>query len=153
MKKLFIAAMILLSMSLSAFAYEPIIIKDDPGGSVEDNVKWINRIKQAHVPIRVEGRCLSACTFVLSTADLVCLVPTATLGFHAAMDVNGNVLREETLAVAREFYPKALFQWFVKNVIESLDAEAKANKGHVKNDAHFLSADELVEMGVVKACS
>ena len=92
----------------------PIVIDLDYGGSLDDHLRWFERVRDAGVPVRVEGVCISACTFVLMLPhDQVCITPKASLGFHL-VSTNGIPDPSMTWAFARRYYPQPIQDWLAK---------------------------------------
>lgn len=71
------------------------IVKDDPGGSVQDFISALIAAKQSNMKFKIDGFCASACTLILATPlklDL-CVTPNAVFKFHQpfAMDGRGKI--------------------------------------------------------------
>lgn len=116
-----------------------IVIKDDHGGSIDDHAKFYNRIRLAHIPVRVEGYCNSACTYVLTMPPSeVCVTPRASFGFHLAT-LDGRPLRKFTDMLAYRMYPDAVRKWLKRH--EPMQSEVTS-----------MYADEAIELGVARRC-
>jgi hypothetical protein len=116
-----------------------IVIKDDHGGGVEDHAKFYNRIRLAHIPVRVEGYCNSACTFVLAMPPSeVCVTPKASFGFHLAT-IDGIPSRKLTNLLIHRSYPDVVKTWIRRH--EPLQPEMTS-----------MLADEAIELGIVRRC-
>jgi hypothetical protein len=61
-------------------------IKDDAGGFVRSYQDAIKYMGDNHMALRLDGKCASACTLILSTvANLdICVTPNAIFRFHQA---------------------------------------------------------------------
>ena len=153
MKKFFAACLIGFAIFVTAAkADTPVIIKDDQGGLISDHIKWNDRLRLSKTPVRVEGECYSACAIILDLPkEQVCVTDNATFGFHAVSDLNDHINRDVSVQFARNFFPRVLREWFMKNIIEPIDAAAKKHQT-VDNKGKFLTADELIEMGVTHKC-
>lgn len=118
-----------------------IVLKNDPGGGVDDHVKWYGRIGSAHMPVRIEGWCNSSCTFVLKLpAEQICMTPGSVLGFHQAFDQKtGKNMPELTALLVRTQYPKPVRDWIKKN-------------GPLKSEPIYMKAATAIKLGVVRAC-
>ena len=60
-----------------------VVIKDDPGGEIHAFADRWDQIKANGVPVKIDGRCSSACTMGLSYPN-VCVTPRAQFDFHLA---------------------------------------------------------------------
>ena len=60
-----------------------VVIKDDPGGEIYAFADRGDQIKAKGVPVKIDGRCSSACTMGLSYPN-VCVTPRAQFDFHLA---------------------------------------------------------------------
>jgi len=138
------------SINSHYLSVKPIIVRNDPGGLVPQEIMWIERLESSGVPVQIDGNCVSVCTFLLGLPhDQVCVTDKANLGFHAMFEVRTQmILRGPTLEMAKIYYPKRINEWFAKEVIGSYDKEAETNNGHVDNKPIYLDADRLVAMGV-----
>lgn len=118
---------------------KPIVIDDDPGGMVEDHLKWFRRVKESGIQVRVRGICASACTFVLALPrGQACAERTSSFGFHLVRDVDGEPDPGATQALARRFYPQSVLDWLKdKKLGMSLT---------------FMPAAEAVSIGAIEAC-
>jgi hypothetical protein len=116
-----------------------IVIDFDGGGNVADHLKWWTRIKNAHIPVRFRGMCVSACTLgLMLPLEQMCAEHTASFGFHLASDEDGAD-PEFTKALILRYYPQAVQEWL------------KGKKLTV-NRILFMSADEAIKLGVLPAC-
>lgn len=66
----------------SAALTRPLVIHDDRGGNVLQMIQRRNELEASGRPVRISGRCNSACT-MLVTLPNACLAPDASVGFHA----------------------------------------------------------------------
>src|SRR5271166_3810193 len=89
----------------------PIIIDNDPGGSVFQEIKWFERIRESGIPVRIRGICISACTLVLMLPKAqVCVEPSVSLGFHLA-SVSDEPDPLLTAVLNRRYYPQLVQDW------------------------------------------
>ncbi len=120
-------------------AIVPVVILDSPGGTIATFQTFYRELKRSHVPVRVRGWCVSACTMVLHLPRWeVCVEPTAVLGFHMA-SVNGIPDQALTVSWIRREYPPAVQKWFVKYAMQAIPV--------------FVGADEMVKRGWVRPCT
>jgi hypothetical protein len=119
-----------------------IVLRNDPGGDVNAHLKWLDRIGAAHMPVRIEGYCNSACTFVLKLpARQVCVTPDVTLGFHQVFDpATGKNLPRVTKRIVRDVYPKPVRDWIRVH-------------GPLRSDVIEMTAKTAIALGVVRACA
>lgn len=116
-----------------------IILRNDPGGNVDDHLKWYRRLARSHIPVRIVGECNSACTFVLKLPPAqVCMTRGSTLGFHLA-STNGKVDRKVTRQIVHDIYPKPVRDWIRAN-------------GPLHEWVKPMSAKTAVALGIVRAC-
>jgi hypothetical protein len=119
-----------------------IVINDDGGGGVSDHVKFYNRIREAGIPVRIEGMCVSACTLVLDLPrNEVCITSTASFGFHLASDGDPNPNLTE--ALIRRFYPPAVQQW-IKDYTRI--------HGKLSERVIYMTFDEIMDLDVLSEC-
>jgi len=58
-------------------------IRADKGGEVVSYALKVKRIERAGTPVRISGKCESACTLYLSLPqDQICITPGASFSFH-----------------------------------------------------------------------
>lgn len=120
-----------------------IVIGDNPGGEVWTFAQFYGWIKASGVPVRVRGICISACTLVLALPrEQVCIEPTGTMALHlAATETPAGKMepdRDASAAFVRRFYPKELQDYLAKHPLTP--------------KLMYLSADELVKNGIMRAC-
>jgi len=104
-----ILALLLALLTISPAHATNYTISDDPGGDILDFIGkyefWLHR----HAEVRIEGRCVSACTIVLSIIpnEHICATPNAEFGFHSAVrnTENGPVYAKIMTALMWEMYP------------------------------------------------
>lgn len=70
------------SQSQTGPAAEPIVIHDNRGGNVVQMIARRNELEASGRPVRITGRCNSACTMLITLPN-ACLDPDASVGFHA----------------------------------------------------------------------
>jgi hypothetical protein len=81
-------------------------VTNDPGGSVD---LYAMAAAVSAEPIRIAGRCESACTEYLGARD-VCVFPSARFMFHAAYNLDGS-RNEQGVRVMLASYPPSLREW------------------------------------------
>ena len=64
---------------------EPFVITGDDGGFVLKYLEKYEALVAAGTTFRIDGRCRSACTYVLAWPDRVCVTERAELGRRSAM--------------------------------------------------------------------
>lgn len=117
----------------------PIILDNDPGGGVIQEIIWFNRLRDAGVPVRIRGICVSACTLVLMLPkSQVCIEPTASLGFHlASVDDKSDPLL--TSVLNRRYYPAPVLEWIKEH-------------GPLTVAPMFMDAATVIKLGVFDGC-
>lgn len=121
----------------------PYIISDDMGGLIQSYVVHYDALRRSHQQVVVNGDCVSACTIVLSLPkSQVCITDRARLGLHQANSMTPQGPRpsqEATDRLVSKFYPKVLQDWIKEHPL--------------KPEVQYLTADELVQMKVFRACA
>lgn len=124
-----------LALGLASCASEHDII-DDSGGHVGDYIHRRKALDELSEPVRILGRCLSACTLLLRARD-VCVAPNAQLGFHAPWDDHG--VHPEAVDYMASAYKPALRKLFYAHV---------RNGGGVSHGPYLmLSGRQLATLG------
>lgn|ERR1035437_1421783 len=119
-----------------------IVIGDDSGGGISDHVKFYNRIREAGIPVRIEGMCVSACTLVLDLPRTeVCMTSTGSFGFHLASDGDPNPNLTE--ALIQRFYPPAVQQW-IKDYTRLY--------GKLSERVIYMTFDDVIMLDVLSVC-
>ncbi len=85
-------------------------VTNDPGGSVD---LYAMAAALTAEPIRIVGRCESACTEYLGARD-VCISPGARFMFHAAHNADGS-RNEQGVRVMLASYPPSLREWLYEH--------------------------------------
>jgi len=120
---------------------KPIIIDDNPGGSVFDWVRFFRLIQNSETPVVVRGLCLSACTLVtMLPKDQTCIEPTASLGFHLSItldDPDGD--KAGSAAIFRRYYPQNVQAWLAKHKLTLAIT--------------YMSAAEVVKLDIMRPCT
>ena len=93
-----------------------IIIYNDQGGKLGDYFQDVLAAYKTIKRVRIEGKCVSACTAWLYLGDRVCVGPQAKLGFHKAEYPDGSVSEAGTQSLVMLFYPAWAQEWFKANV-------------------------------------
>lgn len=107
-----------------------------PGGIVDFFMGFWKELAQTGVNLRINGMCISACTFFLAyfPEDRICITPRASLGFHQAGTDRGPE-PEFSRALYTMLYPAWVRQWIEAR--GGLEADvgymfAKDMQGHIK---------------------
>lgn len=145
---LFLLSPLAVCVAAPALAQAPtaeIVIDDDWGGMVEQQITWLKRSEEAGVSFRFRGMCSSACLLNLHNVNK-CVEPTASFGFHRfkyqLMEREGDSML--TGAYARRWLPEPLVK-FIYSVDDSWPRP--------EYKMLFLSAKSLVEeFGVIAWC-
>ncbi len=135
----FLIPLLLIGLLAGPVGAAPFVIDDDGGGEVSTFQMWYERVKEAGVPVRLRGICMSACTFVLILPpSQVCVEPTASLGFHLAADKFGPD-PAMTAAIIRRSYPQVVQDWL-------------KDKKLALERMIFMDAETIVKLGIFPAC-
>ncbi len=111
----------------------------DGGGNVGDHLKFFRYIREANVPVQIDGDCVSACTLVLTLpASQVCIFPYGRLGFHLA-NLNGIDDPEITKQINDRFYPLKVLEWIKIH-------------GPLQAAPIYLTGEEAIQLGVLPKC-
>lgn len=119
MRKIAFAAMAALALSLPAHGLD---IHNDNGGRV---FSYALRFEYAPKPIRILGRCMSACTLALAYPS-TCVGPRASLVFHAPYGAGAHNGDAKKWMMAR--YPAGVRTWIKAQ--GGLTAKPITLKGH-----------------------
>lgn len=95
----------------------PWIITNDMGGSLEDRIIEIERMRAIGTPVQIVGTCVSACTLYLGLPS-TCVMPQARLGFHGPRStLQGIPLPRQKYEyfthVMASYYPGGIRSWFM----------------------------------------
>ena len=93
------------------------IIRYDMGGSVEQRIHEVEKLRANGTWVRIEGTCISACTLYLGLTNS-CVAPTARLGFHGPRTqiVGIPMPRKDFDRESRRmatYYPSQIRRWFM----------------------------------------
>ena len=100
-----LAALVLATLGAQAPA-RAYTVRNDPGGSVD---LYAMAAALTIEPIRIVGRCESACTEYLGARD-VCVSPDARFMFHAAHNLDGS-RNEQGVRIMLASYPPSVREW------------------------------------------
>jgi hypothetical protein len=92
---------------------EPFVITGDDGGFVLKYLEKYEALVAAGTTFRIDGRCRSACTYVLAWPDRVCVTERAALGFHEARDKNRHRLHKEVNDRLMSLYPAPVREYIL----------------------------------------
>lgn len=122
-----------------------VTIEDDDGGSVDDHVKFYKRLLVSGFPVRVDGMCVSACTFVLMLPpEQWCMTERSSFGFHQ-VTIGSTSQPMMTEAIIRRYYPKGVQEWIA--------AWVKKNGPMKVSPIVFMSAAEAYATGAINKCA
>jgi hypothetical protein len=116
-----------------------LVVRDDPGGILQDRFKEVERLRKSGVRVEIQGKCNSACTLYLGLPQ-TCVHPGARLGFHGPSRMDGSALhpaRHGILTVMMSFhYPEEIQEVFLR--------EARHLRG---DDMMRIDGEEAIRMG------
>lgn len=106
---------------------EPIVIRNNKGGNVLKMVAQRSELEASGRPVRIEGKCNSACT-ILTTLPNACLAPTATIGFHAPRLPNTQIIPPIVDEIMARYYRNGVKDrwqstWRTSLKIQSISAQ------------------------------
>lgn len=113
----------------------------DPGGDIETYLMWFKRVAKSGATLRINGACISACTYGLGIvpASRTCITNRASFGFHQTTRETRRhtfvVDRKFTKAINEKLYPKWVKDFLAKKPPLTLDLTfmtAKDMRGHLK---------------------
>lgn len=116
--------------------YDTVIIRDSPGGRVDQFLSAVDLAKLNGAEVRIGGYCASACTLFLSLEGQVCVEADARLGFHAPYWPKLEGVRFYQDDSNKEFfarYPKKIQDWI-------------NSKGGLRPPMIWLSGEELFRL-------
>ncbi len=127
---------------------EIVISEQDPGGDVEDHIKFFHYVKDAGIKIRVAGECVSACTLMLGILprDKICIdEEKGSFGFHLARTSSeGDV--ELTNRLDRMFYPTVVNTWLKAHGPQTLEVQYMMPEDF-KGYLHYCGKDKVADFG------
>jgi hypothetical protein len=86
-------------------------IRGDKGGEVVSYALKVKRIEREGTPIRISGKCQSACTLYLSLPrDQICITPGASFSFHKPYGSSRRVNRSAAKMMVGQ-YPYWVQDW------------------------------------------
>lgn len=93
------------------------VIRDDPGGNVDDRLVTIEVLRQSGERVEIAGWCASSCTLYLALPN-ACVRKSARLGFHGPQSQFYGVGLppaefERVSRVMASHYPAPLRAWFI----------------------------------------
>jgi hypothetical protein len=113
---------------------------DDLGGNLRSYIADVNRLNREGSPMRIRGRCASACSVYLGVRR-VCVEGEAEVWFHAA-SLPGNGQPDPTGSLEMlAMYPPAVRRWAIAT------GALEQTKWSVR---HRLSGAQLIAMGVAR---
>jgi hypothetical protein len=128
---------LLLAAGLNA-SQAAIRIADDRGGKIGTYLDRYEAVRTSRETVVIDGLCLSACTIVLGSVshDRICVTAQASLGFHAAYDVDANgrvVTNREATQMLYSHYPSPVRRWI-------------AARGGLTSEVLYLRGKELMSL-------
>lgn len=103
-------------------APKPLIVRNDPGGSVLKRFIQMSELRMSGTRVEIRGTCNSACTFYLGLKD-TCLTPKATLGFHGLVKLGGGKYipedAEKLTEIIAQNYNEPLRRWYLETARHS----------------------------------
>ncbi len=119
---------------------KPVIIDNSPGGTIGTFATFYDALRGSGVPVVLKGICISACTLILELPKTqVCVEPTASLGFHLAVNGETNTPDPEmTSALIWRYYPPAVQAWLATKQLSPA--------------VIFMSAKEIVALNIFDPC-
>ena len=113
-------------------------IADDRGGKIGNYLDRYEAVRTSGETVVIDGLCLSACTIVLGSVshDKICVTSQASLGFHAAYDVDANgrtVTNREATQMLYSHYPSPVRRWI-------------AARGGLTSQVLYLRGKELMSL-------
>lgn len=112
-------------------------IADDPGGQLGPYLQKLDALRSSGERVRIDGRCLSACTMVLGAIprDHICVTPRAQFGFHSAWrpEAGHQVTSPEGTELLMSNYPQQVREWI-------------ARRGGLSPHMMYLAGRELASM-------
>jgi hypothetical protein len=91
-------------------------IGEDRGGRIGTYVDKYQDVRSSGQMVIIDGLCASACTIVLGAVprDKICVTSHASLGFHAAWDLDDNgqaITNPEATHMLYSMYPPQVKRW------------------------------------------
>ena len=113
---------------------------NSPGGTIGTFATFYDALRGSGVPVVLKGICISACTLILELPKTqVCVEPTASLGFHLAVNGETNTPDPEmTSALIWRYYPPAVQAWLATKQLSPA--------------VIFMSAKEIVALNIFDPC-
>jgi hypothetical protein len=113
-------------------------ITDDHGGQIGTYLDKYQSLRSSGETVIIDGFCASACTIVLGMVprDKICVTSRASLGFHAAWDLDTNgreVINPGATRMLYSMYPSLVRRWI-------------AARGGLKQRLIYLHGEELMSM-------
>ena len=132
------------------------IVKDDPGGSVNEFLQSLDYIERTGMKIKVDGYCASACTLLLTKKIDFCVTKNARFGFHQPFAANqlGQIYYRIPFVVGAEkiwkieFYGK--YPAWVQKMIDSNGGVPSVYRGYKPSDMFWIEFENLKKE--IKVC-
>lgn len=116
---MFFGGCLLWLLLLSKIAFGDVIIKNDLGGSIEQRMASIDKLRASGEVVKIKGVCASSCTMLLALKK-TCVTPSATLMFHGpSSQFYGVGLSpkefEKWSNVMASYYPEPIKSYFLND--------------------------------------
>lgn len=135
----FVCFLMIQTMAAANAAPGERVIRNDPGGQLQQYLNDLSGVILSGEVIKVEGWCASACTIYLGS-PFTCVTPQAQFGFHAPFGGTVEQNRHATEVMISKF-PRALGRWFIQNA------------AHLEGRKYVaLSGAQIVAMGASHYC-
>ena len=112
-------------------------IYDDYGGLLSERIDLIEQYKDRDIPVEIAGKCFSSCTMHLKDG---CVYPDAVLGFHSAVNKDGEYSVIGTMLMTA-YYPPDLEFWFWTTEASSITGK----------DMIYITGQQAIKLGA-KEC-
>jgi hypothetical protein len=90
-------------------------VRADKGGEVVTYALKVKRIERDGTPVRISGKCESACTLYLSLPqDQICITPAASFSFHKPYGSSQEINRSTAQMMVQQ-YPDWVQAWLESN--------------------------------------
>lgn len=113
-----LTACLALTLSCTPTQADRLVIRSDPGGSLQQRLDQIATLRARSTRVEIRGNCDSACTMLLGL-PLACVAPTARFGFHGPQSQRYGISLppdqfDQWSQVMAEHYPAAIRRWFLQ---------------------------------------
>lgn len=134
-----LSIVLMLAGAVAQAAPQVRVIRNDPGGNVNEYLMNVNVAILQGEPIRIDGWCASACTLYLASHQ-TCVTRNANFGFHAPAGGTATQNRQAARVIADRL-PAPLGQWYLQNAANLTGTQFAT-----------LTGPQIVRMGAAQAC-